>query len=56
MLQRVVDSEDDATLSRVDHTEEGFLAVVDVYTAAAADEVTAKIVAWQGKPFQENGN
>jgi hypothetical protein len=46
MQKGMVDNGDDATLSSVDHIEEGFL--------AAADEETAEIVAWQDAPFQDH--
>ena len=53
MQKGMVDNEDDATLSSVDHTEQGFLAVAEVDVDVVADEETAEIVAWQGTPFQE---
>jgi hypothetical protein len=53
MQKGMVDNEDDATLSSVDNTEEGFLEAADVDVDVNADEETAEIVAWQGTTFQE---
>jgi hypothetical protein len=49
MQQGMVDNEDDATLSSVGHTEDGFLAAadVDVDVDVNTDEESAEIEDWQ---------
>jgi hypothetical protein len=43
MQKGMVDNKDDATLSSVDHTEQGFLAAVDVDVVSKPKQLSIKV-------------